>query len=244
MIGIYKITSPSGKVYVGQSIDIDKRFRGYKDPKQQSFKNQTRLKRSMLKYGWVNHTFEVICECAAEDLDLYERKYQEENDAVGPNGLNCLLTKTDALPRVWSLESRKNMGKKGAAHHMYGKSHSAESIAKISSSKKGKPSNRKGAAHSEASKAKMIASRVGKKASEETRARMSASQIGKKTKKCMLVRDDGSTLTFNSMLDAAKHCIEHGYPKAKSDKIGLVCNGKRKKAYGFSWAYATQKETA
>ena len=29
MIGIYKITSPSGKVYIGQSIDIERRWKKY-----------------------------------------------------------------------------------------------------------------------------------------------------------------------------------------------------------------------
>ena len=30
VVGIYKITSPSGKIYIGQSIDIQKRFKHYK----------------------------------------------------------------------------------------------------------------------------------------------------------------------------------------------------------------------
>ncbi len=30
MIGIYKITNPEGKIYIGQSIDIDRRFKEYK----------------------------------------------------------------------------------------------------------------------------------------------------------------------------------------------------------------------
>lgn len=30
MIGIYKITSPSGKVYIGQSVNIERRFLDYK----------------------------------------------------------------------------------------------------------------------------------------------------------------------------------------------------------------------
>ncbi len=29
VVGIYKITSPSGKVYIGQSVDIEKRFKTY-----------------------------------------------------------------------------------------------------------------------------------------------------------------------------------------------------------------------
>jgi len=30
MIGVYKITSPTGKVYIGSSIDIEKRIKHYK----------------------------------------------------------------------------------------------------------------------------------------------------------------------------------------------------------------------
>lgn len=167
MIGIYKITSPSGKVYVGQSIDIDKRFMGYKNPKQTTFENQTRLKRSMLKYGWANHAFEVLCECSAEDLNMLERKYQDEFDVIGLKGLNCLLTEVDGKPRVWSDESRKKMGRKGEAHHMYGKAHSAESLAKISASKKGKPSPKKGIPLAEETKAKLRVSRKGVTAGEK-----------------------------------------------------------------------------
>lgn len=29
MIGIYKITSPSGKVYIGQSVNIKERFKSH-----------------------------------------------------------------------------------------------------------------------------------------------------------------------------------------------------------------------
>ena len=29
MIGIYKITSPTNRVYIGQSVNIKKRFRSY-----------------------------------------------------------------------------------------------------------------------------------------------------------------------------------------------------------------------
>ena len=48
MIGIYKITSPSGKIYIGQSKDIEKRFKAYKNLK---CKGQPYIYRSLLKYG-------------------------------------------------------------------------------------------------------------------------------------------------------------------------------------------------
>ena len=55
--GIYKITSPSGRVYIGQSWDIKDRFRKYQ------YKNAQRiLMNSFEKYSRENHKFEVLKE--------------------------------------------------------------------------------------------------------------------------------------------------------------------------------------
>ena len=56
MIGIYKITSPKGRVYIGQSIDILYRFKKYK---QMQCKGQVRLYNSFLKHNVENHLFEI-----------------------------------------------------------------------------------------------------------------------------------------------------------------------------------------
>jgi group I intron endonuclease len=91
MIGIYKITSPSGKVYIGQSIDIEKRFKYYK---RKSCNGQTILLRSFNKYGVENHKFEILCECEIFELNQKERYYQDLYSVL-ENGLNCILTKTN-----------------------------------------------------------------------------------------------------------------------------------------------------
>ena len=57
MIGIYKITSPSGKIYVGQSWNIEKRFFRYKSL---ACKAQCKLYASFKKYGVKNHIFEYV----------------------------------------------------------------------------------------------------------------------------------------------------------------------------------------
>ena len=56
MIGIYKITSPSGKVYVGQSVNIERRLKEYKILK---CKKQVKLYNSFIKYGFENHKIEI-----------------------------------------------------------------------------------------------------------------------------------------------------------------------------------------
>lgn len=57
-IGIYKITSPSGKIYIGQSWNISDRIRKYKS--RNGSKRQPKLQATILKYGWNNLVFEVI----------------------------------------------------------------------------------------------------------------------------------------------------------------------------------------
>jgi group I intron endonuclease len=59
--GIYKITSPSCKVYIGQSINIKKRWNHHKGNYN---KEQPKLHRSFNKYGTENHIFEIIEECS------------------------------------------------------------------------------------------------------------------------------------------------------------------------------------
>jgi group I intron endonuclease len=88
MIGIYKITNPKGKIYIGQSINIEKRFNQYKCSKA---KNQPILHRSFLKYGIENHKFETVCYCNKSDLYELEDYYQILFSANGKNGLNCFV---------------------------------------------------------------------------------------------------------------------------------------------------------
>jgi len=102
MIGIYKITSPSGKIYIGQSKDITKRWKKYENLK---CKNQIKIYRSLLKYGVENHIFEIIEECEIHELNNKERYYQEFYNVIGNNGLNLLLTSTEEKCQILSEET-------------------------------------------------------------------------------------------------------------------------------------------
>ena len=91
MVGIYKITSPTGKIYIGQSTNIKVRWNNYRKIRA---KGQIKLYNSLIKHGPENHKFEVILECAEESLNKMERHYQELFNTQ-QEGLNCRLTKTD-----------------------------------------------------------------------------------------------------------------------------------------------------
>jgi group I intron endonuclease len=103
MIGIYKITSPSGKVYIGQSKALEKRKAEYI---RLECKGQPRLYNSIIKYGFTAHTYEIVEECLFEELNIRERYWQDFYDVIGENGLNCILTAADEKPKTYSQETR------------------------------------------------------------------------------------------------------------------------------------------
>ncbi len=82
--GIYKIISPTGKIYIGQSVDIEKRFSSYRTL---NCKDQSKIYNSLNKYGAINHVFEVLVCCDELDLNKLEIYYIEKFDSQ-KNGLN------------------------------------------------------------------------------------------------------------------------------------------------------------
>lgn len=107
MIGIYKITSPSNKIYIGQSVNIERRFNEYK--KLYKSNVQLVLYRSFLKYGILNHKFEIIEQCKLDELNTRERYWQEYYDVLGKNGLNCEYVKTDLKNKKVSTITKKQI---------------------------------------------------------------------------------------------------------------------------------------
>jgi group I intron endonuclease len=118
MIGIYKITSPTGRIYIGQSTDIQKRWDSYA---RTQGKGQARLCRSFLKHGIALHTFEVVEECLFEHLNERERYWQDYYDVLKESGMNCRLVHTETKLAIFSEETRKKLseasvGKKKSEH--------------------------------------------------------------------------------------------------------------------------------
>lgn len=148
--GIYKITNTiNGKMYIGQSIDIEARWKrhicDYKnDSKNNKFYN------AIKKYGLDNFVFSIICEVPKSALDEYEISYINYYDTV-KNGYNSREGGVKGSPSLESniKNSLSNTGKKrsektkqnlskakkgkmcGKDNHFYGKTHTEETKKKM-----------------------------------------------------------------------------------------------------------------
>lgn len=94
MTGIYKFTNKiTGKAYVGQSVDIKKRFNQHKT-RYDKFGNREKpiedtYFHSMLRhYGFHNFNFEILEECQKDELDEKEIYYISKYNTLYPNGYN------------------------------------------------------------------------------------------------------------------------------------------------------------
>lgn len=173
MIGIYKITSPTGRVYIGQSVNIEKRFRHYRS-KNESTK-QRRLKLSFDKYGIENHKFEVVEECSVDQLNDRERYWQDYYNVLDQKkGLNCVLTKSKDKSGYTSKETLNILSacQSGSNNGMYGKKHSEETKEKIRKKAIGRKA-------SEETRKKLSLARSKRVITKETREKISISNSGK-----------------------------------------------------------------
>lgn len=139
MIGIYKITNPKGRIYIGQSINLIKRIKYYRNLNVS--KSQIRLNRSLNKYGYDSHTFEILEECDIKNLNERERYYQDLYNATDKKNLNCSLTTSKNKSGKLSEETKQKIreihtGKiklnfRGEKHPLYNKEVSEETREKI-----------------------------------------------------------------------------------------------------------------
>jgi group I intron endonuclease len=121
MIGIYKITNPKGRIYIGQTINIIRRFSEYN--KMINCKNQPKLFNSLKKHKPENHKFEIIEECSLEQLNEREIYWGQYYNTLN-EGLNCKLGDSKGL---YSEETKQKISKalKGKSKpEGFGKNHS------------------------------------------------------------------------------------------------------------------------
>lgn len=142
--GIYKITSSTGRVYIGQSWNVYDRLQRYS---ALNCKSQKVVYRSLLKHGVKNHTFEVICwlpdDCTQDVMNEYEKIYIVIYKEAGVSLMNIREGGSNGKHSPETIA--KFIGNKGGRGNA-GKIRTKENRKKISDSLKARTDN-KGEAH-------------------------------------------------------------------------------------------------
>jgi len=184
-IGIYKIINPNGKIYVGQSVSIETRWKEHIQIHEHV--SNTKISRSIKKYGPENHIFEVQEECEVNLLNERERYWQEFFEVLGPNGLNLKYTKTNDRSGHYSEELKDRMrGLKRSEEYREkikiintGRIRNDNTKIKMREAKLGKPSNRLGKFQSKETRLKISKSNKGRIHSEEHKIKIGLGNIGR-----------------------------------------------------------------
>jgi group I intron endonuclease len=202
---IYKLTFPSEKSYIGQTIrDIHKRLEEHPvKPGCSAVYN------AIKKYGWENVKKEWY-EVPDEDLNFYEEMLVPLLGTLAPGGYN--LMEGGGATGKPSEESKQRMSE---AHT--GKTHTDETKKKQSEAKSGEKHPN-----------------YGKTSSEETKKKMSEALSGEKaynSKRVYQYTLDGTYIdSYGSSGEAAR-----ALGKTDGSLIKMCARGKRPTAYGFKW---------
>lgn len=141
---IYKLTSPNGKIYIGQTKDFNQRMNEHKFA---STKLKNKLYKSVLKYGWDSFKKEIIGETNGKvNANKLEESFIKAYNSASRANLNTLLTSEGG--DVWqgrydSIEYMEFVEKMqmltiGDKNGMYGKTHSDEAKQKQKEKAKGR----------------------------------------------------------------------------------------------------------
>lgn len=90
---IYKLTSPKGKEYIGQTTKtFDVRMYNHKSASGNLNKKDgcCALNNAIRKHGWSNFHKEIILECEDNELDFYESYFIAEYNTLAPAGYNLI----------------------------------------------------------------------------------------------------------------------------------------------------------
>lgn len=107
--GIYKIENiVTGKVYIGQSCNIDERLKSHRRSLLRGSHDNQRLQRAWNKYGESYFVFDVVEIVAANDnLTQKEQYWIDTLRAAGPGGYNMCPAAGSCLGRKLSKEQRE-----------------------------------------------------------------------------------------------------------------------------------------
>jgi group I intron endonuclease len=214
MIGIYKITNPNNRIYIGQSTDIMHRWSTYKSL---HCKDQPSLYNSLKKYTPQNHTFEIIEECSVEMLDEKEIYWGLKFDVLSNKHLNNRLGRGFGSFDSEETKLKKQLCHKGRSNYwLKGKNLSEEQCEKIRQGKLGKKHN------------------VTKKRSDVGISKYNHVEAASKAKSKPVIQYDINGLFIKEWNSGKEAADILGFTQPN---INLCCLGKKKSYKKFIWEF-------
>lgn len=238
IICVYKIVNQqNGKMYIGSTMDVEKRFNRHKKDLRAGDHHCVYLQRAWNKYGEDSFSFEILEACTSEEevrkaeasyLRMsYDSLYNVSKQSTGgdlisyhPNRDGIVEKMSNSVKVRYSkmtLEERKRVfGRSGTSNPRYGKKHTEEAKRKISEANKGnqyaKGSKRTAEQRDKLSK---VASQrkgeknpfFGKEHSEETKKKISKAKKGKLPANSKSVSINGSVYPSASAAAKAMGCV-------------------------------------
>lgn len=251
MVGIYKITSPSEKVYIGQSWNIDNRKYRYE---RHYCVAQPKLYNSLVKYGWEAHTFEIELELrddiSQDSLDTWEQYFMDKYRGAGFELMNlreagsCGKHAEETKNKISKINKGRIFGPRSEevkikiSKSNTGKKRTPEQIRNISKAHIGIQTGTKngmfGKKHTEEVKAFMR----GRTRTPEQIANWKEANIGKHTFNQSL----RPILQFTKSSEFIREWsyINEAQKELKISNIWRCCSGGTKTAGGFIWCFKDQ----
>lgn len=176
--GIYMLTNKlTGDIYVGQSIDLRKRFLNYFNLSYLNRRNELIICRAIIKYGYSKFSVTILEYCDKCDLDIREQHYF---DTLNPKYNIQKIAGGSSKGLILSEETKNKISKAlkgiyvGEKAYWYGRTMSDATKEILSSNRKGELNPLYGKSHSEETKELMRQKALGRKYSEETKLLMSS----------------------------------------------------------------------
>jgi group I intron endonuclease len=168
--GIYRIIcKPTGKSYIGQSKNIEKRWWTHLDGLENGCSPHIKLQRAWNLYGKEAFSFEILKTCSEDQLTWQEAFFMDFYDSL-ENGFNIrgMTLEDDLVKHCYQGKKHTEETRRKMSLSAKGRKHTDEAKKKMSEAKKGKPTK----AWSEEAKLKLSQQRLGIPKSPETIERM------------------------------------------------------------------------
>lgn len=232
--GIYEIESPTGALYIGQSIDIMSRWRHYKTL---NCKKQPLIYNSLKKYGPSTHKFTIKISfptgCSRIVLDYLEISYIDYYKTIGTPLLNltvggktCSISEGTKIKISQSLKKRARLlglkEKPKVKYPRVGGVFSEEQKTRYREERKGS-----------------LNSFFGKKHCHETRIKMSeaskTNKIGTKNGRHRKISQ--YDLNMNLLFEYDTIIMAATKLGISRQSINSCCSGRHKTGHGYIWKY-------